>query len=454
MKNILSVVRLSALHDWLWQPDVVKPPLLLRSVKTIARFLYALGREILAGQLTLRAMSLVYTTLLSVIPLLALCFSLINLFGVHNSLKSQLYALMEPLGDRGVTITDWVVHTVDNLQGGVLGTVSLAFFIYTAIAMVQKVEESFNYVWLVPRTRNFARRLTEYISVILIGPVVTAIALSLIASIASDELVQRFIAREPLGGIIVASGSLLPWLLVTATFGFLYKFLPNAPVRIAAAMIGAIVAGTLWAAAGGLFASALSLAVGRNAVYGSFAIVISTLIWLYLNWLILLIGTQIAFYVQHPIFLRPGRREPVLDNSLRERLALNIMYLVGLAFRDSGQRCTATTISDATQVPGLTLSPIITALENAGLIGASTDDMLTPGRDMSGITLADILAAVREGGETGSLLPPLWSPPVETVATRLQGALDQLTTDVTLIDLLDESACRANDSLGSGDKTF
>lgn len=436
MKTTLAILSDQLKHR-LWRPTAREWPWPLSALRTVARYLYALVRELLAGQLTLRATGLVYTTLLSAIPLLALGFSIVKVFGVHEVLQPQLYTLMEPLGPRGAEITDWVVRTVDHLEGGVLGAVSLVFFLYTAIAMVQKVEESFNYVWLVPRTRNLARRLVEYLSILVIGPVVTAVALSLVAAIASDGIVQQLVALEPLGGLMVASARLLPWLLVTATFCFLYKFLPNAAVRFVPAFTGAVVAGTLWAIAGKLFASAVALSVGRNVVYGSFAIAISTLIWLYLNWLILLIGAQVAFYAQHPVFLRLGRSEPVLDNDLRERLALNIMYLVGSAFR-TGQGCTVGAIAEATRVPGLTLAPIIASLEAAGLLGTTADDALIPGREISRITLTAILAAVRNGGDTGSLLPPAWSAPVAALATRLQTALNQQLADATLSDLLDQ----------------
>ncbi|MCE7903077.1 MAG: YihY/virulence factor BrkB family protein [Gammaproteobacteria bacterium PRO9] len=438
------------LQRQLWRPSAAREPPPLRWARALLQFLYALGRELLAGQLTLRATGLVYTTLLSAIPLLALCFSVIKVMGVHQVLQPQLEALMEPLGPRGTEITDWVVRTVDHLQGGVLGAVSLIFLLYTAIGMVQKVEESFNHVWLVPRTRNLARRLIEYLSILLITPLVAAIVVSLATSIANEAMVQQLLERQPLGGVAVASARLLPWFLVTAMFCFLYKVLPNARVGFLPAATGALAAGILWVIAGRLFAWAVTLSVGRNAVYGSFAIAVSALIWLHLNWLILLIGAQVAFYVQHPVFLRLGRSEPELDNSLREHLALNIMYLSGRAFRDGNARCTAATISAATRVPGLTLAPIIALLEGAGLLRTTADDVLIPGREPSGITLAAILAAVRDGGDTGSLLPPAWSPPVAALTTRLQDALDQLLADESLGELLGSSEPGSESEPGSG----
>ncbi len=426
----------------LWGPDLAGRPAIVRFAYSVARHLYALVRDLVSGQLTLRATSLVYITLLSVVPFLAFSFSLIKVFGVHNSLKPQLYRLLEPLGPKGGEITDAVIGAVDKVQGGVVGTVSLVFFIYTAIAMVQKVEASFNYVWHVMRPRSLARRLTEYVAVLLIGPVVMTTALGLIASISSDVMVQRILAIEPFGSALLLAGTILPYLLVMAVFTFLYKFLPNAPVQLRAAATGGVIAGSLWSFVGAAFASILALSGARNAVYSTFAVTIGALIWLYVSWLMLLIGAQIAFYVQNPVALRIGRREPNISNGLRERIALNVMYLIGLAFRNGDPGCTTTTIATTINIPGLTLGPVIADLESAGLISATQEEALVPGRDLSRITLADVLAAVRGGCATGELVQPTWSGPVDDVAGRVEAAIAGLTTGTTLSDFLDQAKRR------------
>ncbi len=427
----------------LWGPDLSGRPAIVRFAYAVARHLYALVRDLVSGELTLRAMSLVYITLLSTVPLLAFSFSLIKVFGVHNSLKAQLYRLLEPVGPKGAEITDAIIGAVDNVQGGVLGSVSLAFFIYTAIAMVQRVESSFNYVWHVNRPRSLARRLAEYVTVLLIGPVVMTTALGLIASVSSDALVQRVLEIEPFGSAILLAGAVLPYILVIAVFTFLYQFLPNAPVRLSAAATGGIIAGATWSFVGSGFASLLALSEARNAIYSTFAISVAALIWLYVSWLILLLGAQIAFYAQHPVALRIGRQEPRISNGLRERIALNIMYLVGVAFRNGSTRCTTGSIAAAINIPGLTLGPVIAELEAAGLISATQEEELVPGRDLSRITLADILGAVRGGCETGALVQPSWSGPVNDVAGCVETAIAGLTAPTTLAEFVDRPDPRA-----------
>lgn len=430
----------SKIRQWLWRPGLRQQPIWQRTLTVIARYLFGLLRDLISGQITLRAMSLVYITLLSVVPLLAFCFSIFKGFGTHNNLKDELYALMAPLGDQGVQITDWVIRTVDNVEGSVLGTLSLAFFIYTAIAMVQRVESSFNYVWHVDRPRSWGRRVSEYISILLIGPLAMAISLSLIATLSSNALVVKIAAIEPFGSAALMAGKTLPYVLVIGVFTFLYKFLPNAPVRVRSAFIGGVSAGVLWAFVGALFASFVAVSAQRNAIYSTFAVAISALIWLYVSWLILLVGAQIAFYTQNPLFLRVGRREPDLSNGLREKIALNVMYLTGRAFRTPETTLSTQALSDQLNIPGITLAPVLNALEMNGLLVTTEQNLLVPGREMAGIYMRDVLAAVREGGDTGALQPPTWSSAVSELGSGLDSAVESALGEQTLSDFVNSDS--------------
>lgn len=372
----------------------------------VLRYLYALIRDIFAGELTLRAMSLVYTTLLSVVPLVAFSFSVLKGLGVHNRLRPYLYEIMAPLGEEGMRITEEVINVVDNVEGGVLGGLSLAFFVFTAIAMVQKVEGSFNHVWHVSKPRSIARRFSEYTVVLLISPVIVVVALGMIASIRSTAVVQTILKNESLGPLLLSIGEVAPFLLITAVFTFLYLFVPNTRVSFKAAGIGGVFAGVLWAGLGAFFANFIAYTTTKQVIYSSFAVAISALIWLYLSWLVLLIGAQLAFYLQRSEFLRIGRREPRLSNSMRERLALNIMYLVGRAFRDPSRRVTFDTMSEQLKMPAIALTPVVNHLEEAGLLLTTETESLMPGKDLSRIRLSEILQVVRRHGDTGSYRGP------------------------------------------------
>jgi len=403
----------------------------------VLRYLYALIRDILAGQLTLRAMSLVYTTLLSVVPLIAMSFSVLKGLGVHNDLKPFLYQALAPLGEQGVMITDEVINLVDNVRGGLLGSVSLAFFIYTSVSMVQKVEESFNYVWHVGQPRSIARRFSEYLVVMLVGPVVVVIALGMIASIRSASAVQMMIENDALGPVFVAAGSVVPYLLVAGVFTFLYIFIPNTKVTFKSALIGGFVGGCMWAGIGVIFTTFVLYATQRQLIYSGFAVAITTLLWLYLSWLVLLLGAQLAFYHQRPAFLHIGRREPSLSNAMRECLALNVMYLVGQAFRDKDRNLSLDGLCTKLKVPSIALSPIAKRLENDGLLIVTENEELLPGREMTRIRIADILNVVRQHGDTGSYRDPLWSADIKAIGKQVDDAVSKVAGSQTLTDLLD-----------------
>ncbi len=413
-----------------------------RVVMGVLRNAFAVLRDIVSGQLTLRAMSLVYTTLLSVVPLIAFSFSVLKGLGVNKELEGRLYAFLAPLGDKGTELTDHVMDVVHNVNGSVLG-IGLVFFVYTAITMVQKTEEAFNYVWYVTKPRNFAKRMMEYMLVLLTGPLVVAVALGAIASIGNESIVLWFAQNSVFGPIFSATSKLTPYLLITGMFTFLYWYMPNTKVNVRSALVGGLAGGFMWATLGMIFAAFLANSARTQAVYAGYAIAITTLIWLYLNWLILLIGAQIAFYFQNPAYLRVGRREPRLSNAMRERVALNIMFLVGREFRSPAQGVSISSLARSLRIPSITLAPIAAGLEAAEILTSNEEEQLLPGREMSRISLQDILNVVRRDGETGSHRDPRWNDPIENLGKSLDEAIATALSDNSLSDLLDQSEAGA-----------
>ncbi len=388
----------------------------------------------------MRAMSLVYTTLLSVVPLAAFSFAILKGLGVFDQLEPYLDTLLEPLGEQGERIIDQILLLVNNVRGSVLGGLGLLFFLYTAISMIQKVEESFNYVWYVKTPRSFARKFSEYLIVLLVGPMIMVAALGMITSIQSNTVVQFLLNNPQLGPIFVFMGKFVPYVLISGTFTFLYVFMPNTRVNVVSALVGGVCGGFMWATIGAAFATFILYSTRTLQIYAGFAVAITTLLWLYLNWLVLLIGSQIAFYHQRPAFLRIGRREPRLSNATRERLALNIMFLAGQAFREPNRSLTFSSLTETLGIPSLALTPVISELEKAGLIITTEKEEVLPGREMTRVRLTDILDVVREHGETGSDREPAWTGGIDALGHRLDDAVYGIVGDRTLAELLDELA--------------
>jgi len=433
MANVTEMI-----EELVWSDKFEKLGLPGRMLATSLRYLYGLLRDIFSGDLSLRAMSLVYTTLLSIIPLLAFSFAILKGFGVFDQLEPYLKNVLEPLGDDGARITETILNLVNNVKGSLLGGVSMVILLYTVISMIQKVEASFNFVWYVSKPRSLSRRFTEYLVVIIIGPIMMVTALSIIGSMGSNTVIQYLGALPGVGEMLLLAGNLVPFMIISGVFAFLYMFMPNTKVNLKSALIGGLGGGIMWATMAIIFTTFVVTAARTQNMYANFAVAIFALIWLYINWLVLLIGAQLAFYHQNPAFLRIGRQEPRLSNSMRERLALNIMMLVGNAFRSGNNKVDSKSIGSALNIPTIALTPIAAALEEEGLLALTETEDLIPAREMSRIKLQDILAVVRVEGETGSYREPSWSHEVEALGKELDQAMIGVVADRSLADLLDE----------------
>jgi len=348
------------------------------------RYPAALIRDWLGGELSIRAMSLAYTTLLSLVPLLVFSFAILKGLGAHGDLRFIVQEFFRPVGSAATQLTESVMQFVANMRGELLGFIGLAFLVYTVITTIQKVEGSFNSVWRVGHPRSFGRRFAEYLSVMILGPILLAVAIGLLGSAEHSPFAQWLHAVAPFAVILDALGQIAPYVIVTAVFTFMYSFIPNTQVQFRAALIGGVTAGIIWALVGKVFTVVILYSSQLVAVYSGFAIVLTTLIWVYLSWLILLIGAQLAFYVQFP-----------QSGSDREKVGLSIMYLIGRDYGTGVGSWNAGRLAAELDVPSIALAPVLARLERAGLIVATEREQFVPGRDPQGILLADIVDAVR-----------------------------------------------------------
>lgn len=412
------------------------PPVVL-----VARFVYALVRDFAHGDLSMRAMSLVYTTMLAIVPLLAFAFSLLKGLGLHRDLEPVLRGFLAPLGPRAAELSGQVIVFVDNVSGFALSSISIAILLFSALSMAHKVESSFNFVWRVDRPRNFARRFSEYLSFMLVGPLIMIVAMGFTATLSSTTAMTRLREIGVIGDVFEALSWFTPYGLIIASFTFLYVFVPNTRVRLKPALIGGVFAGILWAGGGSLFAGFVVSVSRYEAIYAGFAIVLVAMIWLYLSWLILLLGAQLAFYVQHPEYLALGQRALSASNTTRERLALSTMLLVGRDFEKPGHGWRIESIAAQLRVPRHLLEPVAAALTESGLLTRTNENRLIPARDLRRISVVDILAAVRSGErDSHHQVDDEWNPTVAAVAGDVESAIRSAVADRTLADLVDADA--------------
>lgn len=404
-------------------------------VKSLA-VLLAVIRDLAFGQLTLRATSLVYTTLLSIVPMLALTFSVSTAFGVRGQIEPALARFMEPLGPRGQEITTNIMNFINNMNVGVLGSVGLGMLLFTAVSTILKIEASINTIWHVKQMRSISQRISGYLCILLLGPILVFSALGLNATLASSHLVQMIISVEPFGHLAVLAGRLLPYVLVILLFLFLYLFMPNTRVRFMPALTSALVAGVCWQSAGWGFARFVAGSSQYTAIYSSLAIIIIFMIWLYVSWLVVLVGASVGFYMQHTecLMASPGE-EPRLSSQSQDQLALAIMQTLGERYLQGSMPLQAGELAQRFHTPGYAIDAILEALAARGIVVRTdrTDPPgWIPGRDLGNITPWQVLEAVRHAGE---IHPP--DPAADDTIQTFFYAQDQMSAVLSTISFRD-----------------
>lgn len=407
----------------------------------VLRYPYALLRDLSRGQINLYAMGLVYATLLSLVPLIAFAFAVLKAFGAHRELQPIILEFFKPMGARASEeFTQKVMEFADSVSTGLVGSVGLALLLWTLLGTIKKVEDGFNFLWRVEQARSFARRVTEYVALLIVGPIVVVTFLGL-SHQALDSATAGITRYMPFGERLIAIAlELSPYFMVAAIFTAVYMFVPNTKVRWKPAIIGGLTAGILWAAVGKVFTALVVYSTRLTVVYAGFAIIVAALLWTYFGWLILLVGAQLSFYVQNRNYLRMGLTELRLSAVQREQLTLKVMYLIGRSYHDGKSRWSVDSLAHELSMPGIAISRIVHALEGALLLTLTDDERLLPARDLGKITIQEIVDIARneKAGQVG--WRNLRIPAVDTISKTMDDAWRKSCGEMTLRDLVEETA--------------
>ncbi len=404
----------------------------------LLRYPYAILRDLSRGQINLYAMGLVYATLLSLVPLIAFAFAVLKAFGAHRDLQPIIYEFFKPVGASAGELTQRVMDFADRVSTGVVGSLGLALLLWTLLGTIKKVEDGFNFLWRVEHARSFARRITEYVALLIVGPIVIVSFIAL-AHNALDTATAGIGRYMPFWDRLTTFALLIsPYVMVTAIFTAVYMFVPNTKVKWLPAMVGGVSAGVLWAAVGKVFTALVVYSTRLTIVYAGFALIVAALLWTYFGWLILLIGAQLSFYVQNRNYLRLGLTELRLSAVQREQLTLKVMFLIARAYHDGKTRWSVDGLAHELGMPGIAVSRIINSLEAAKLITLTDDEHLLPARDLGQISLREILDIARNE-KAGQVAPrQLKLPAVDAFAAKVDEAWRKSCGEMTLRDLIEE----------------
>ena len=406
----------------------------------LLRLLYKTFYEYNQNELTLRAMGLVYITLLSLIPLIAFSLSLLKAFGVvDNQLEPFLDRVLEPLGGKGNEISQKILEFISNIRFGVLGAAGLVMLIYTSLNLIKRIDDSINYIWKVKRTRSLARRFSDYISLLLIGPIVIFAVVGLTASLESNDIVQRILSIEPFGTIVFISAKIFPYIIIISVFTFIYMAFPNINVRFKSALTGGIISGISFQTISWVFASFISKSTHYAAIYSSLAVLIVFMIWLYANWLILLIGAQFSYCYQNLNIASTSGSNLELSPKLKEKILLTIMYMISYSFYNGGNRYNFDKLSQELKLPNQEIYESLEKLEKNNFIVKTDDNPPTyvPSKDLENIKINELIKISRENEHTEEIEKIYLSNPViDKITDKIEKSINEALEDNSFKDLL------------------
>ncbi|MDB6031297.1 MAG: Ribonuclease [Verrucomicrobiales bacterium] len=395
----------------------------------------------------LRATALAYTTLFSLVPILAIAAGVTAtvlketgttkqlLYRLVDTVAPQLQLMPKPAGqemDLRQQLVDNVDKFINNVQPKTLGITGMVGLIIVAILLLTNIENTFNDIWGITQGRSWFKRVVQYWATISLGPIVLTVIIVLVANLNTSELsVVPYIGQK-----------ILPFFVVSCAFALFYKLMPNTEVHWNAAAVGGLVGGSLWLLLNIANALNMSRVVSMSAIYGSaLAVLPIFLLGLYFSWLILLFGAQVSYaYQNRQVYVQEKQAENVSQKA-REYVALRIMTLLAQRFGGGFKPPTLLEIGTELGVPTRLVGRIVQPLIEAQLaveIGGK-EVAYAPARPIETITCEDVIEVLRI--KNGRDLATKDEPARSIVCAefdRIRAAERHAAESVTLKELVDK----------------
>lgn len=342
--------------------------------------------------ITLRAAALTYLTLFSLVPLLAVVYSVIDLFTGEAQLHDRLEGYInEQLGfSAGAAISSALTNFTSKATIPTLGAIGFAALLVTVLSLLWNIESAFNHIYGVQKPRSPVQRLLKYWSFLTLGPIFLSLSLYVTWTISRMQGAHGHAGHSEWLHALAALSSIC---ITYAGLAFLYKVIPNAQVRMRSALAAAFTAGTAWEIAKFLFAWASSRMVQVHRIYGSVAVLPITLTWIYISWLIALVGCRLCFALDasrkpEP---HPALQGAVAREAFTARLAIALLQL----HREIDGPVQVRGLVDELDATSRMVQEGLNALSSRGIAVEAKQGGWLPGRDPARITLAQLRAAAR-----------------------------------------------------------
>jgi membrane protein len=400
-------------------------------------------RKLIDDQCLLRASALTYFSLLSLVPFIAVVLAVAKGFGFQKKIESMLLEQLEGQREIVTRMLEFSQRLLDTVTDGLVAGIGVVLLLYTILSIFSSIEEAFNVIWKVEKSRTIGRKISDYLSLMIICPIIFLVSSSLTIFVASEiEVVVREISfLGPLGRVILFTLGFLPYVVLWVFFSFIYMILPNIRVHFVSGVLGGVVAGTIfqifqWAYIG------FQIGVSRyNAIYGSFAALPLFFVWLQISWIIVLFGAEIAFAHQNADAYEFEEDYRGINHASRNVLSLRILHLLVQGFVKGEPPPHAARISQTTEIPLRLVRQILDELMGAKLVSEvrlkkETGPGYQPSRDPEILTIRYAIQALEERG--GFWAPDVSSREMERIKESLgtfEDVIDKSPANLKLKEL-------------------
>ncbi len=392
----------------------------------ILRFIVTVVEHMDHDKVAIRASGLAYTSLLAIVPLMAVVISVFSAIRAFDNIEQRVrqFLVEQFVASRHAEVDQWIEHFTDGASR--LGLLGFLLLIVTSILLLSAIESNFNQIWRVERHRTWLSRLTSYTSVLVLGSIFVGTSLTL-----SARLQTVLATHGPLDPGILAwlNAWAVPFLLSSLAFLVAYLVVPNASVSFRSALIGAVVGGVLFELGKFVFARTTGASVNLSVLYGSMAALPIFLIWLYYTWIIVLIGLEVAYTHQY----KGAQSRPSLDEKGLEGMytALEVYLAVASHFMRGEDRPSTDTLSRELSIPSDRTALALRRLADGGLVhrvgeNRTQKTIWVPTSPPSQATLSDIVRVL--GNSPSTTGPDLQSAAIiNAFVDAGLGALDDRT---------------------------
>jgi membrane protein len=338
------------------------------------RVLLAARRGFDEHRCPLRASALTFFSLLSIVPVVAMAFGIAKGFHFEKMLQQRL--LSEFVGQEEVLLKvfEFADKMLETTKGGLIAGIGVIVLFWTFIKLLGNIESSFNDIWGVKKARPLPRMAADYLSLMLIAPVLFVLSSSATVFVATQIsfLADKLEIVGALKPVLLFILKVVPFAIMWFLFGFIYIFIPNTRVGLPSGIVAGIFAGTCYQIVQWVYIRFQVGVASYNAIYGSFAALPLFLAWLQLSWLIVLAGAEIAQAHQHADLYEYGPDAGQISPAFRKLLSLWVTHLLCRQFAAAPPHLTANDIARITEIPGKLLAGILDGLEACGIITAAT----------------------------------------------------------------------------------